>query len=291
MAVGSSPTLQRRRLGRELRKLREAADVPSEILAERLRCSPSRISRIETAQIRIAPGTVHEILDALHADAASRRRLVQLAREAEYPAWWQDYDQLSRTVTTFYSLESEATTLKSFEPTIIHGLLQCDSYVEAVTRHWRDDDDYVNSIVESRRKRRTVLDRPVRPLDFHVILDEAALHRSVGGPAVMVEQLKWLLDYAKQPNIHVQIVEFTSGIHSGPSGSFNILGFGEHDVPSVVYIENANDQMLAERRTAAYEDTFRRLSTEALGSEESLGLIRSCQAGYADRLRAGKSVS
>src|SRR5687768_7614356 len=89
MAVGSPPTVRRRQLGRELRRLREEAHLLAEQIAERLGCSPSRISRIETARIRITPGTVHEILDALGIDGPERGRLVSLAREAEEPGWWQ----------------------------------------------------------------------------------------------------------------------------------------------------------------------------------------------------------
>jgi transcriptional regulator with XRE-family HTH domain len=265
----------RRQLARELRRLREEAKVPGEQLAHRLRCSPSRISRIETAQVRIAPGTVHEILDALEVkvDAASRERLVSLAREAEHSAWWQRYDQLPRAVTTYYALESEAASLRSFEPTVVHGLLQSDEYVRALTRHWHEGDlVYVESMVASRRHRRAVLTK-TPPLNLHVVLDEAALHRQVGGASVLAEQLGWLVRYAELPNIRIQVVPFDAGIHSGPSGPFNILGFQDVSEPAVVYIESAWDQMLLERKTEAYEETFDRLCQEALDEAESLALI------------------
>jgi transcriptional regulator with XRE-family HTH domain len=274
VAVGSPPTVRRRQLGRELRRLREEANVPGEELARMIRCSPSRISRIETAQIKIAPGTVHEILDALDADPASRERLVQLAWDAESSPRSRRYDTLSRPVTTFFSLESEATSLRSFEPTVIHGLLQEDGYVRAVTRHWhKDDRAFVEFIVESRRTRYENLTKP-SPLDLHVVLDEATLHRQVGGPGVLATQLKWLIEQAELPNVHIQVVPFEAGMHSGPSGSFNILGFGNDQELDVVYVENnADHEMLLERQTKAYRDTFERLCDEALDEPRSLALI------------------
>src|SRR5581483_2199799 len=120
-------------LGRELRRLREESGLLAEQLAERLRCSPSRVSRIETARVRIGPGTVHEILDALDIHGPERDRLVALARDAEAQGWWQAYaDALPFPYATYISLESEAASLKVFEPTLVHGLLQTEDYARAV---------------------------------------------------------------------------------------------------------------------------------------------------------------
>jgi transcriptional regulator with XRE-family HTH domain len=282
VAVGSPPTVRRRQLGRELRRLREQAGLNADEVAKMLRCSTSRISRIETAQIRIAPGTVHEILDALHVVGPSRDRLVLMAREAEHLPWSHAYsDTLSRPVTTYYSLESEAAWLKAFESTVIHGLLQTDEYVRAVTKHWDHDPSFIDSMIASRRRRRALLTRE-EPLTLNVVFDEAVLRRQVGGHRVMKAQLQWLADCAQLPNVHLQVIAFEAGMHSGPGGSFGILGFADPDEPSVVYIENANDESILDRRSvvAAYEGTFDRLRAEALDSSETLALIRDQLSRY-----------
>src|SRR5262245_43124045 len=124
MVVGSPPTVRRRQLGRELRRLREESGLLAEQLAERLHCSASRISRIETARIRIAPGTVHEILDVLAISGQVRDDLVRLAHEAEAPPWLQPYKEaFKEEFAAYLALEWEATRLRFFETLIIHGLL------------------------------------------------------------------------------------------------------------------------------------------------------------------------
>src|SRR6266508_4073547 len=192
MAVGSPPTVRRRQLGRELRRLREQNGVLAEQLAERLQCSPSRISRIETARIRISPGTVHEILDALSIDGGERSRLVGLARDAEEPGWWQAYsDALPYEYSTLIALESEAASLRAFDPMAVNGLLQTEPYARAVAQQAKATAIEVR--VAARLARQAILTKD-NPPSLHVVLDEAVLHHVIGSPDVLRDQLIRLVE-------------------------------------------------------------------------------------------------
>ncbi|HKT06216.1 MAG TPA: helix-turn-helix transcriptional regulator [Rugosimonospora sp.] len=284
MAVGSPPTVRRRQLGRELRRLREDAGLLAEALAERLHCSPSRVSRIETARIRIGPGTVHEILDALGVHGDERARLVALAREAEEPGWWQAYtDALPLPYATYISLESEAVSLKAFEPTLVYGLLQTREYARAViepgARHQQPSE--VAARIEARLARQRVLTKP-DPVRLHVVLDEAVLHHAVGGHEVLRAQLQRLVELARRPNVTIQVLPFekSSALVFFP-GPVVIMGFPDPDAPPVMYLESVATDLYVERpeTVQAHLDLYDRLVEQALSPSRSIRKIQSLLTG------------
>lgn len=276
MAVGSPPTVRRRQLGRELRKLREDAGLHIDQLAEQLRCSSSRISRIETARIRIAPGTVHEILDVLGVDGERRRRLVTLARQAEAPGWWQEYtDVLTYEYATYIALESEASSLRIFEPSIVHGLLQTDEYAAAMLTKGPATHGDVSSKLAARMARQAAALGQSDRLALRVVLDEAAIRRMVGGPGVMRRQLSHLIDLSHRPNVHLQVLPFSAGAPPSATGPFTIVDFPDPAETSVVYMENFAGDLYVER-TAVIETfaaVFHQLTADAMSVEDSLTLI------------------
>ena len=283
MAVGSPPTVRRRQLGRELRRLRDESGLLAEDLAERLRCSASRISRIETARIRIAPGTVHEILDALDIDGPERGRLVKLAREADEPGWWQAYgDTLSYEYATYISLESEASSLKSFEPILVYGLLQTPEYARAVIEGSARPVPAAeaDALVEVRMKRQEILSREVPP-QLHAILDESVLHRVIGGPEVARAQLRHLIEMAQRPNVRIQVLPFASGtVAAHVTGPSVLIEFPDPQDAQVVYLESmAADVIERPDDIREYLAIYDRLCAEALGPDESIEKIESMLGG------------
>lgn len=276
MAVGSPPTVRRRQLGRELRKLREEAGLHIDQLAQQLRCSPSRISRIETARIRIAPGTVHEILDVLSIQDERRGRLVTLARQAEEPGWWQEYtDVLTYEYSTYIALEAEASTLRAYEPLVIHGLLQTEEYARAVISKGRGGDPAeVEPRVKARLARQEVLMR-ADPLRLWVLIGEAALRCRVGGAQVMRAQLRRLVELGRLPHVRLQIVPFESGELTSMNGAFSILEFPDADVPPVVYVESlAGDTYIeSPHGVLRCNKVFDGLVADALDVSDSLAML------------------
>ncbi|MBO0869770.1 MAG: helix-turn-helix domain-containing protein [Micromonosporaceae bacterium] len=278
MAVGSPPTVRRRQLGRELRRLREEANLLAEELAAQLRCSPSRISRIETARIRIGPGTVHEILDALKVEGPERSRLVTLARQAEERGWWQAYtDALPYGYATYIALESEATGLKIFEPIVVHGLLQTEEYARAVAEQYAGPREpaAVDAHVRARLARQEILNRPDPP-PLHVVLDESVLHRVIGSRAILRGQLRHLAEVARMRKVTLQVVPFDSADPVAyVTGPMVIIEFPESRSDPVTYIENVAGGLYIERpeEVHTYLAAFDRLCAAALSPEQTVTRI------------------
>ncbi len=130
-----SPTVRRRRLGQELRRLREAARLTIEDVAQRLEVSPAKISRIETGRVGVRPRDVSDLLDQYEIHGTHRDNLLALTREARQQGWWHSYsDVLSDGTDTFLGLETEAESIRLFEVQVINGLLQTSEYARAVLR-------------------------------------------------------------------------------------------------------------------------------------------------------------
>lgn len=276
MAVGSPPTVRRRQLGRELRRLREESGLLAEQLAERLRYSASKLSRIENAKTPIAPGTVHEILDVLGVDGSTRERLVTLARQAEEPRWWQSYtDTLPYGYTSYVALESEAVSLRVFEPIVVYGLLQTEAYAAAIVS--RPTPEEAEAFVAVRRARQAVL-RGDHPVKLHVVLDEAVLYRVIGGREVLRDQLRHLVEMAKLPNVAIQVLPFESAdALRHLTGPAVIMEFPGADDAPVVYLENLVGDQWVERPedVQLYLSAFDRLQRQALSRRKSAELIES----------------
>jgi transcriptional regulator with XRE-family HTH domain len=287
VAVGSVPTVRRRQLGRELRRLREERRLLAEDVAERLGCSISRVSRLETARIRISPGTVHEILDVLEVVGPQRDKLVQLARDADAKPSWQTWrGAVQEGAADYLALEIEALSVRSFEGLVVHGLLQTEGYLRALARYWRDDNVDLRLKARKGRQERLYGDDP---LALHAILDEAALRRVVGGPEVMAEQCAHLVRASGQDNVTIQVVPFSVGVHANLTGPFGLLRFADPHEGVVVCLEN-NTAIEHQRRSsvlARYEETFARLTRDALSPEESTGFVAGIAAQYAAAVPAG----
>ncbi|WP_043604171.1 DUF5753 domain-containing protein [Candidatus Protofrankia datiscae] len=170
---------------------------------------------------------------------AEREPLLSLARNANRPSWWQNYsDVLPNWFQPYIGLEESATLIRSYEVQFVPGLLQTEDYARAVIAQGgrgspRDD---VERRVNVRMQRQRILARPDPPR-LWMVLDEAALRRSIGGAKVMRAQLEHLIALAEQPNITLQVMPFAFGGHIAEGGAFSILQFPEADLPYVVYLE------------------------------------------------------
>jgi transcriptional regulator with XRE-family HTH domain len=274
MPRGSSPTLRKRRLVSELRRLREAADLTIEDVAGRLECSASKISRIETGRVGVTPRDVRDMLSAYGADRATLDELVQLARDARRRAWWDEFGDIAPG--RYVGFEADAERVRTYQGLMVPGLLQSEAYTRALIRAVLPDaaPAEVDRRVELRKARQALLleDDPLR---LHVVIDEAALRRLIGGREVMVEQLGRLRDVDKLPNVTLQVAAFEAGGHAALDGPFVILKFPENLDPDVVYIESTRSDVYLEQPSdvARYAHMFARLSAESLDPAASSALI------------------
>jgi hypothetical protein len=252
MASGTSPTVRRRRLGAELRKLREHADILSEAAAESIGCSQSKISRMETGR---APCRVEEVLALLDLyeiiDVPRREELLALARASHHKGWWNTFDDVVRRgFDTYVGLEGATATISVYESQVVVGLLQTPEYAREILRatdpHIPDKE--LDRSVAFRMERQHILARQDAPPLLWAVMDEAALRRRVGGSVVMRDQLRHIMDVVdEQPNVTVQVLPYGAGAYAGQGFPFTILGFPDPDDPDVVYVEGLSGDLYLEK--------------------------------------------
>jgi transcriptional regulator with XRE-family HTH domain len=274
MTVRRSPTVRRRRLGLELRRLREATELTIERVAEILECSDSKISRIETGQVGATARDVRDMLELYGVNGIQRDKLVQIAREGRQKGWWHTYDDT--VLRALIGFEAEATTIRTYSALLVPGLLQTVDYARAITRAVRPDlsPEEVEGRVKVRTARQVHLMENDPPTHW-VILDEAVLRRVVGGREVMDEQVQHLLKAAASPWTTLRVLPFKAREHAGMDGSFVIYGFPEVADPDVVYLENATSDLYLEKaeEVRRYTALFDHLRGAALTPEESVALL------------------
>jgi transcriptional regulator with XRE-family HTH domain len=271
----SSPVVRRRRLGRELRALREKAGLKGDEAAKRLGWSNSKLSRIELGRTPAAAADVTKLLDLYSIrDPERREELAKLTREAKRKGWWQLYSDIP--YSTYIGLEAEATTLLTYQH-VIPGLFQTEDYAEAINRATISgvSDDALEQRVEVRMQRQAVLTKP-DALEVRAVLDEAALRRLVGGQSVMRKQLARLAELAELPNVIIQVIPFSAGAHPGTLvGPFVILQYAHPADPDVVYVEGNNDPY-ADREGEAqrYGLIFDNLRASAMSVTQTQALMK-----------------
>jgi transcriptional regulator with XRE-family HTH domain len=251
--------------GAELRRARMAAGLSQDQLGRQLNFSGDLVGKVETCERTPAPGfaagcdEVFPHLDGLFA------RLLGLARrwDGPYPQWFRDWLEAER----------EATTLRTWEPLLIPGLLQTAAYARAILAAGPDPaEDEIEQMVAARIERQAILERP-RPPTLWVLLDETVLHRRIGSAKIMREQLLRLADLAGRPRITIQVVPARAGAHAGLLGGLIIAGFDS--APDIVYLETSADGQVLDKSSVVAQVTLRfdTLRAVALPRDDSRDLI------------------
>lgn len=267
----SSPTVRRRRLAYELRRLREDRGMTIEEVAVALECSESKISRIEKARVKPTPRDVRDLADLYRIDGEDREKLITFAREARQRGWWHAYGDDRTTALVGY--ESAATALYVYSALLVPGLLQTERYARAVLAAFRSDPggDKVDATIGLRRERQERFKAGTTKL--LAVIDEAVLRRLVGGRDVMRQQLEYLANAADQPNITLLVLPSSSMVPVA-DGQFTIIDFADPDDSDMVYMEGRfNSTYLSSVENPvelrAYKDTFKRLRSKALSPTAS----------------------
>jgi transcriptional regulator with XRE-family HTH domain len=270
----ASPTIRRRRLGLELRRLREAAGVTIDTVADRLECSSSKISRIETGHTGATPRDVRDMLEVYGVSGAAAESLVQVAREARQKGWWHLYGTV--LTSAYVGLEAAASEIHAYEGQVVPGLLQIDNYAREMIIKGRPDitQAELDRRVHVRMARQSLLTQD-DPLRLWVVLDEAVFHRPVGGPGVMRKQIDHLAMVAELPNVTLQVLPFAVGAHAGMDGSFAVLCYEDPADPDVVFAENAAGGLFLEKddELRRYRFIFDHLRASALPPVETVAFL------------------
>jgi transcriptional regulator with XRE-family HTH domain len=299
MAAPQSPIGSRRRLGAELRRLRNSAGLTLDDVAEQMTCSTSKISRLETGKGIPKIPDVRELMRIYGvASDTERDMLLRLVRDARERGWWESYTdgvQPARFVMDapgrYAALENDAIAVRSFDLTIVNGLLQTEEYARTVIMagllHHTDEE--IGRLVTLRMKRQDALVRTdPAALELLAVVDEAVLHRSVGRHGVMAEQMQRLLDLTELPNVSVRVLPFAAGMHRAHSGHFVILEIPRALGSDVVYIEgHAGEAYLdGESDVDMYKDVFADVLRYTLSADESREVVGRYLVKHAPRRKA-----
>jgi transcriptional regulator with XRE-family HTH domain len=271
----SSPTLSRRRLGRELRILREDADLSPQAVADQLDVSASTVSRIENGRVSIRSRDLDFLLSLFGVtDVEVRGKLLELAREGRSKGWWHPFAlELDEAFATLIDLESGASQLRVQHPLLIPGLLQTESYGESLlTQLYPDLSQKVRrNTLDLRSSRRSALTAKGTKMWF--ILDEMGLRRPIADRTAHLEQLRSLASMCENPVFTIQVVPQQQGFHPAMDSNFTILSFEDSD--DVVSVDTLVGGVFyeGEDEVQRYLEAFKKLAEIALPSAESTQLI------------------
>ncbi len=279
--TGASPTVRQRELGTRLRQLRTELGLTVEDVGDKLLCSATKISRMETGARRPSLRDVRDLCGIYGVDEPTSAELMRLAREAREQGWWMEYDDLK--LNPYIGLEQAATSITCFTMYYVPALLQTEDYARAIIKAIapKMDPRVHQQRVEARLRRQQLLaqDKPPR---YRVLLDEAVLHRRVGGSAVMAAQLDKVLELEQDGKATVQVILFDVGAHAAQDGNFVLLEFDEL-MPPVVFVEGLTTNLYQERKADLdrYREAVEYLRDSALSPRDSVLRIADMQRAYA----------
>lgn len=275
-----TPTTRLRRLAAEMRRLREHSGLTREDVSERTSINGTTIYRLETARVqRPQQRTLMALLDLYGVIGPHRTELLELARHGAQQGWLQAYhSELPEEYTTYIGFEAEARSVSNYESLFIPGLLQTEDYARAVITGVLPmaSEREVNQRVQARVERQGALTKP-DPLKLWAIVDEAVLHRQVGGPEVMRAQLIHLNKVASEPHVTLQVIPYSAGAHAGMPGSFILLEFRDPADPDVVYIDSLAGDLFLEKEVdlRRYRLLFEHLRAVASSPDQTVKMVAS----------------
>jgi transcriptional regulator with XRE-family HTH domain len=274
------PTVRQRELGFRLRELRTALGMTIEEVAERLLCSPTKVSRAETGTRRASLRDVRDLCQLYGVADAEAAELMELAKMAREPGWWTKYSDLN---LGYIGLEQEAAAITCFAMYCLPGLLQTESYAREAIRTIapRIDLKVLEERVEARLLRQQLLTRDNAPR-YRILIDESVLFRRVGGSAVMAEQLDKVLRLERESKVTVQVIPFEVGTYAAQDSNFVLLEFRD-PVPPVVFVEGLMHHQFLGGSTdlERYREAVENLRDSALSPRDSVERIRERQAAFA----------
>lgn len=281
--MGRSPAASRRRLGAELRGLRESAGKRIEDAAQILMCSTAKISRLENGKGVPFERDVRDLIDAYGPEAqAQREYLYELVAEGRAQDWFSAFRDVFQSAMNadhlhrFYELERDATAIKGFEADLIPGLLQSEEYIDAVCATVfpeQTSKDRARFVEFRRTRQEAVLGQGDSP-KLSVVLSEGAILRRIGGVKVMRRQLESLLAEfeGRLASVDFRLTPLEAEAPGALGGPFSIMTYADPGDQNVVYLEGREGAHYLEtdEDVVRYEQIFARLTGDSLTRTESL---------------------
>jgi transcriptional regulator with XRE-family HTH domain len=283
MTVEPTPPTARRELGNLLRELRLARELGLEAVAAHVGLTPGFLSRVERGLRGIGDDKAERLSDFYELPLRLRERVRQLAPITRTKTWWET-GPLPRATREYIGFEQAATAIMSFG-SIVHGLLQTQSYCEALVGRTAITDPDAAGTVGQRLRRQEVLDRSEPPWVW-VILDESALHRMVGGATTMRDQLAALAATMARARVSVRVLPFSAGGHPGMDSRFTMVSTSSDHNPLLVHVEGLSGarNLDGDEDLARYAEAWQSLAALALPDEDSKLLIRRITSSITARI-------
>ena len=273
----------RRTLRQELRRWRTDAGLTQRDVAERLVWSPSKVIRIESGESGISVTDLRAIARLFGVpEGPQLDQLAELAKSSRRQPFGEFKDLLPKDTIRFFDAEGSASLIRSVQTVLVPGLLQTEDYSRALFASAETDSGRIDRIIAARKKRQQLLARDTPP-EIFVILDEAVLHRTVGGPEVMRQQLESLVTLAEQPRISIQVMPFDRGVYPGLTGAFNYLEFAHHTDPDVVFLDGVRGAVswIDDPATVAdYQESFLAMEDQAAARKEFASYVERALSSF-----------
>lgn len=283
---GTGSTLPRRQLGRHLLEWRTRAGYTQAKAAQLLEMGATSLGRLEKGEnSRIKTRDIQAACDLYGVPDDLTSALVGLAKQANVKNWWHQYgDLIPKDFDVYVGLEAAATKVVSYQPELVPGLLQTESYERALGRaRWPDwNTDNYERRVQLKLQRQKAITRRTQPVALDVVVGEATLRRAVGARGVMSAQIRHLADMSTRDNVELRVLPFESGFPGGISmPPFVVLLFGdsapgEPVEPPVVFLEGVVGNMYIEDAddVASFLSTYDLIKASAVGDVDSRQLLR-----------------
>ncbi|MFF5372815.1 helix-turn-helix domain-containing protein [Streptomyces sp. NPDC013187] len=245
-----NPTALHLILAAQLRRLRLAAGLSPIEASDALRCSDSKISRLERGEVQLKERDVVDLLRLYGVGGEDAAEFLALVRRSKESGWWHQFtDVLPKWFDKFIGLQEAASVIRTYEVLLVPGLLQTPEYARAVAaadRQPAEDPQVAERRARLRMARQELLDYPDAP-KLWVVLEEAVLRRQVAAREVMCAQLHHLVEAAQRPNIRVQIIPFTAPQCVTSGFPITHLRFDPPELPEIVYLEHVRDAVYLDK--------------------------------------------
>ncbi len=267
----SGPTVVRRQLGRRLRRLREAAGKSDRDVEEAGIAGPTKLWRIESGKVPVKMPDIRAMCWLYGADPETTDVLAAMASGTQGQGWWEDYS-LPSWFGLYVGLETYASEILSYDPELVHGLLQTPDYTRAVMAAVgvATPEGIEHQVKTRAQRQRAVADRDP-PLKLTAILGAGVLHRQVGTPEVMRAQVDHLRASTRPGSVDIRVLPWDAGAHAGMHiGAFTILNFADVNDPSVVYLESHTGARYLERaeELSEYRRVYEAMYAKSIPVEE-----------------------
>jgi transcriptional regulator with XRE-family HTH domain len=256
----------RRPLRFELKRRRNAADMTQKQVAQKLSWSPSKVIRMESGEVGVSVTDLRALAGLYDIpEGPELDELERLAAQSRRQPFNEFNDVLPKETIRFFAAEANASLIRSVQTVLVPGLFQSEAYSRALFAGSGLDPKRIDRIIAARKERQRMLTRATPPKIF-AILDQAVLHRRIGGIEVLRAQLERLVELAQHPRISIQIMPFDQGAYHALDGAFDYLEFPDSGEPDVAFLDGGRGGMTwidDPATVAGYQESFIEMEEQA----------------------------